>query len=117
ASHQCRVGPPACDGVANVRSRPGAAACDHRYVDRLRDGGREREIVPVPRAVAIDAREQDLASTPAHTLSGPDDSVERCRHTPAARVDTPVVTVPLGVNAGDYALRAESFRTLGQNLG
>jgi hypothetical protein len=108
----------ALDGaVDEVVERADAAAGDDGHVRRVDDLLREREVEAVPRAVAVHAREQDLARAQLLGLGGPADRVEARRLAPAVGED--LVGVPGGrsrVDGDDDALGAELLGDLADQL-
>src|SRR5207244_3461099 len=85
-----------------------AAARDHWHADRFRHGAREREVESALRAVAIHAREEQLAGAAAGHLPGPFYGIESARLAASVRVHLPTA---LAVGAriargGDVEARA-----------
>src|SRR5262249_3877300 len=71
----------------HVRERPPAARRDDRDADALDDGTRQLEVVAEPRAVAVHAREQDLARPSGVHPGGPLEGIEAGPRPPAVRED------------------------------
>ena len=80
---------PSLDALGEVLERAHAAARDHRHRHRLDDRARELEVEAALRAVAVHAREQDLARAALRHLARPFYGIESARLAPAVRVDLP----------------------------
>ena len=102
------------DALGKMLERAHAAARDDgdRHGARNRTG--ERQVEPGLGAVAVHAREQDLARTAARGLLGPLNGIDARGVAPAGRVDLPFVGArlaglahALGVDGADHSLAAE----------
>ena len=110
---EARVGARPLEERHVVVGRRRAAGGDDRYADRVRDSGREPEIEPELRAVAIDAVEEDLPRAAGHRGSRPFDRVASGGDPPAVDDHLP----PVGaarllprVDGEDGRLRAVAVR-------
>src|SRR5918995_806907 len=113
-----RVRPALRDRLAEVVELAGASGSDHRHTDGLRDRSGQLDVIAVGRAVAIHAREQDLAGPPLGGLPGPLDRLAVGEITPPVYINVPPpVIAPLRVDGDDDALSAEHLRELVDQLG
>jgi hypothetical protein len=111
------IGAAELDAVDQVLQRADAARGDHRHVHRIRDHARELEVEAAPHAVAIHARQENLARSARGDFHGPLDGVDARGCTAAVDVHLPGVDrVLLHVDRGDDALRAEMARRLVEEL-
>ena len=85
-----------------------AARGDHRYADRFRDGARQLEVVARLCAVAVHARQQDLACAELFGLLRPFERVDARIHAAAVQVQRPAAArAALCVHRDDDALASE----------
>src|SRR3984893_12686009 len=99
--------------------RAHAARGDDRHRDRVRHGARQLEIVAVARAVAILAREEDLACSEFLDLSRPLDGVAAGGAAATVGVDTPAERLSgltFGIDSHDDTLAAEALCRLADQL-
>src|SRR5690348_1437804 len=94
--------------IANVFGRPGAAGRYDRHRDCVGHGARELDVVAGARAVAIDAREEDLSRASVDALAGPRNRIETGWRRTGPREHRPPLTGSPGVDARHDALRAEA---------
>ena len=80
------VGTAVEDALDEVLERADAAAGDHRHADGVDHRPRQLEVEPLPCAVAVHRREQDLPGPAAGGLAGPADGVDARRRAPAVEV-------------------------------
>ena len=118
---RCRQGgvcTPLNHGRPHVLGLAGAARGDHRDRHRLGDGAGELEVITVPGAVAIHAREQYLPRAPLHALEGPIDGVAAGVVATAVAVDGPAASAlaTLGVDGEDETLRPQQPGAVGDQL-
>ena len=109
---------PASKGVCEVLRSTGAAGSDQGNVDGRPHGAHEREIETGPRAVSIDAREQDLARTERRRFASPRDRFPPGRRTTAVDQHVPsfaVLPAPC-IDREDHALAAELVRRGAQHV-
>ena len=104
-----RVGVGLDDRLGEVLELARAAARDDRDVDAARDRARQRDVEAVLGAVAVHAREQDLARAETLGLARPLDGVELGVDAAAVDEDLPAVAPARDaarVDGDDDALRA-----------
>jgi hypothetical protein len=99
-----------------VGGRPRASTRDDGNVHDIGDRRCEIEVVASASAIAIDARDEQLAGATLDALACPAHRIERRGRPAASRIYAPTVAITFGIDARDDALRAESLGALRQNL-
>ena len=105
--------------LGKVLQASGPAAGDDRHRDCLGDSAGQRHVVPVQRAVSVHAGQQYLPGTQFDRARRPFDRVQPGRRAPAVDVDLPATGIgrdPFGIDGGDDALAAETFRAGSEKL-
>src|SRR5439155_27349585 len=110
-------GMPLTDAVHEVVEISDAAGRNYRYGDTVGDGPRQRQVKPLPGAVAVHRGEQDFAGAERDYFLGIFDGVDAGALAAAMGKDFPAVGAaaaadPLGVDRHHDALLAEFFGAL-----
>src|SRR5207249_3999537 len=111
---QHRGGMALADAVDEVVEIADAAGGDDRYGDTVGDGLRQRQVEPLPCAVAVHRGQQDFAGAERYHFLRVFDGVDPGGVAPAMGEDLPALTAagaldPLGVDRNHDALLAEFF--------
>src|SRR5882672_12926929 len=111
---QHRGGVALADAVDQMVEIADAAGGDDRYGDTVGDGLRQRQVEPLPGAVAVHRGQQDFAGTERYHFLRVFDGVDPGGVAPAMGEDFPALTAagaldPLGVDRDHDALLAEFF--------
>src|SRR5262249_45478181 len=103
--------------IDEVIERTYAAACDHRYRERIGECTRELEVEAGALSVAVKAGEQNFARAGFFHAPAPLEGIQAARLAPAMGVDLPPRAVgvrhPLGVYRHHDALRPVAGRRFG----
>src|SRR5690606_28955297 len=114
AGREHRVGAADRHAVGEVRELAHATRGDHGHFDGVADRAGQGQVETLAGAVAIHARQQDLAGTEPHDLRRPCDDLESGGAPPAVGEYLPAALARgLGVDRRHDALRAVAIRRVG----
>src|SRR5690606_19063543 len=117
------VGVGAQERIADVGGRARTSAGHDRHADRLDDARGQVEVVAAAAAVAVDARDENLARAELRAAAGPRDGIELGgaatavgeHAVPGSGLAAPLL-LEARVDAGDDALPPEALGGLGEQL-